>query len=257
MTWVKICGITNLEDAKVAVEAGADALGFVFYEKSPRNIEPGVAREIVAKLPGRIEKVGVFVNGSGFGPVDIAREVGLTAIQNTVGLDYVADPESEMMVAMGGFSHPPKLFLAFPATWIIVNAHNLKKLSASFSHLRRDAAKKYPAYAGLFDTLFLDSSTLEQPGGTGKTFDWGQAAGIAEEMREAGLKLVVAGGLTPSNVAAAMDILKPWGVDVSSGVEFKPGKKDPEKVRAFIKAVRDMDEAYGPGMSRDSSLRSE
>src|ERR1039458_88133 len=82
MTWIKICGITNLEDAEVAVEAGADALGFVFYEKSPRNIEPGVAREIVAKLAGRIEKVGVFVNGSGFGPVDIAREVGLTAIQN-------------------------------------------------------------------------------------------------------------------------------------------------------------------------------
>ena len=85
MTWIKICGITNLEDAKIAVEAGADALGFVFYEKSPRNIDLRIAREIVAKLPNRVEKVGVFVNGSGFQPVDVAREAGLTAIQNTMG----------------------------------------------------------------------------------------------------------------------------------------------------------------------------
>jgi phosphoribosylanthranilate isomerase len=241
MTWVKICGITNLEDAKVAAEAGADALGFVFYEKSPRNVEPSIVREIVAKLPDRIEKVGVFVDGSRFQPVDIAHKASLTAIQNTVGFDYVADPGSKMMVAMGGFARPPKLFLAFPATWIIVNAHHLKKLSASFSHLRRDAAEKYPAYDGLFDTFFLDSSTLEQPGGTGRTFDWEKAARIAEEMQEAGLKLVVAGGLTPANVAEAMRILKPWGVDVSSGVEAKPGKKDPEKVRAFVAAVRQAD----------------
>ena len=254
MTWVKICGITNLEDAKVAVEAGADALGFVFYEKSLRNVQPEVARDIVAQLPDRIEKVGVFVNGSGFQPVDIARLAGLTAIQNTVGFDYVADPQSEMMVAMGGFARPPKLFLAFPATWMIANAHNLKKLSASFSHLRRDSAEKYPAYSSLFDTVFLDSSTLEQPGGTGKMFDWEKAVGIAEEIQQAGLKLVVAGGLTPDNVAKAMGILKPWGVDVSSGVEATPGKKDPERVRAFVKAVRDMDERVA---GRYSSLRSE
>jgi phosphoribosylanthranilate isomerase len=241
MTWVKICGITNLKDAQVAVEAGADAVGFVFYEKSARNIRPELAREIVSMLPKLGERVGVFVNGSGFQPVDIAREVGLTAIQNTVGFDYVAAPESEMMVAMSGFVRPPKLFLAFPATWIIANTPNLKKISARFSHLRRDSAEKYPAYDGLFDTFFLDSSTLEQPGGTGRTFDWDKAAGIAEEMQESGLKLVVAGGLTPENVTEAMRILKPWGVDVSSGVEARPGKKDPEKVRSFINAVREAD----------------
>ncbi len=226
MTWVKICGITNLEDAQVAVDAGADALGFVFYEKSPRKVDVQVASAIVSQLPERIEKVGVFVNGSGFKPVDIAREAGLTAIQNTVGSDYVADPESEMMVAMGKLSHPPKLFLAFPANWIMVNAHNLKA---------------HPVRDGLFDTFFLDSSTREQHGGTGKTFVWEEAASIANEMQKKGFKLVVAGGLTPSNVTEAMGILKPWGVDVSSGVEARPGKKDPEKVRAFVKAVREAD----------------
>jgi phosphoribosylanthranilate isomerase len=230
MTWVKICGITNLEDAEEAVKAGADALGFVFYEKSMRNVDPKVAREIVAILPERIEKVGVFVNEAGVSPVDIAREVGLTAIQNTIGYDYVANPESEMMVALRNFPRPLKLFLAFPAMWILANEHNLKGLAAP---------------DGLLDTFFLDSSTREQQGGTGKTFEWKEAATIAEKMQEKGLKLVVAGGLTPVNVTEAMRILKPWGVDVSTGVEARPGKKDPGKVRAFIKAVRQADRKAG------------
>ena len=243
MTWVKICGITNLEDALVAVEAGADAVGFVFYEKSPRNIDPSTAREIVRKVPDRIEKVGVFVNGNGFQPVDIAREAGLTAIQNAVGFDQSVKAKSEMVVAMGGFSCPPKLFLAFPASWFQKGEEGIKKLTARFLHLRRDSAVRYPNYQGCFDTFFLDSSTRERPGGTGKTFNWAKAVPIAEGMREGGLKLVVAGGLTPENVGEAMGILHPWGVDVSSGVEAKPGKKDPQKVRAFVKAVREADKA--------------
>jgi phosphoribosylanthranilate isomerase len=226
MTWIKICGITNLQDALAAVEAGADAVGFVFYEKSPRKVDAMTAATIISQLPERIEKVGVFVDGSGCKPMDIAREAGLTAIQNTVGPGYVADPESEMMVAMGRVSHPPKLFLAFPANWIVTTADKLEKL---------------PARDGSFDTFFLDSGTREQPGGTGTTFAWQEAASAAKEMQQKGFKLVVAGGLTPANVAGAMDILKPWGVDVSSGVEASPGKKDPEKVRAFVKAVRDAD----------------
>jgi phosphoribosylanthranilate isomerase len=243
MTWVKICGVTNLEDAQVAVEAGADAVGFVFYEKSPRNIEADIAREIVAKLPERVEKVGVFVSGSGFRPVDIARQVSLTAIQNTLGSGPSADPSSEMMVAVAGFSRPPKLFLAFPAGWFFDSVSRVRGLATRFSHLRRDAAARYPGYEGCLDTFFLDSGTLQKPGGTGRAFDWEKATSIAHDMREAGLKLVVAGGLTPANVAEAMRILKPWGVDVSSGVEAHPGKKDPEKVRAFISAVRRADSA--------------
>jgi phosphoribosylanthranilate isomerase len=197
----------------------------------------------VAKLPERIEKVGVFVNGSGFQPVDIAREAGLTAIQNTVGLDPSADPDSEMIVAMGGFLRPPKLFLAFPAPWFFGSAERIRNLAARFSHLRRDAAARYPGYEGCFDTFFLDSGTLQQPGGTGRIFDWGKAEMVAKEVREAGLKLVVAGGLTPENVTEPMHILRPWGVDVSSGVESRSGKKDPDKVRAFIAAVRQEDAA--------------
>ena len=115
MTWIKICGITNLEDALTAVEAGADAVGFVFYEKSPRNVRAEVARDIVGKLPERVEKVGVFVDGTGFGPVDIARQVGLTAIQNSVGFLPSAAKAPEMVVAFAGFPRPPKLFLCFPA----------------------------------------------------------------------------------------------------------------------------------------------
>jgi phosphoribosylanthranilate isomerase len=91
-----------------------------------------------------------------------------------------------------------------------------------------------------FQTVFIDSSTLQQPGGTGQVFDWKRAAAIIEFAKKT-LQVVVAGGLTPNNVAEAMRILKPWGVDVSSGVEARPGKKDPEKVRAFIKAVRSLE----------------
>lgn len=242
MTWIKICGITNLEDALVAVEAGADAVGFVFYEKSPRNVDPARARHIVLRMPERTEKVGVFVNGAGFQPVDIAREVGLTAIQNTVAYDWSADAQSEMVVAVGGFSRPPKLFLALSASLLQESPEQVKRLT-TFSHLRKDSAKHYPKYEGCFDTFFLDSGTLEQPGGTGNAFDWRWAEDLAEQMANSGLKLVVAGGLRPENVAEAIRILHPWGVDVSSGVETRPGKKDPEKVRAFIRAVREADKA--------------
>jgi phosphoribosylanthranilate isomerase len=93
----------------------------------------------------------------------------------------------------------------------------------------------------LFGTFVLDSGDMRAPGGTGKAFDWKKAVPIAEGLRRSGAKLVVAGGLTPQNVVEAMNILKPWGVDVASGVEAHPGKKDPEKVRAFVKAVRDAD----------------
>jgi phosphoribosylanthranilate isomerase len=243
MTWIKICGITNLEDALVAVEAGADALGFVFYEKSPRNVTIERAQAIAERLPQDIEKVGVFVNGSGFGPVDTARSVDLTAIQNTLGFHDSEVPESKMVVAMAGFPRPPKLFLAFPARWLQERPERLHELTTRFAHLRRDSADKYASDGGCFDTFFLDSSTCDQPGGTGTTFDWGKTRAIADRLQEDGLKLVVAGGLTPDNVAEAIRILHPWGVDVSSGVESRPGKKDPEKVRAFIKAVREADKA--------------
>lgn len=117
----------------------------------------------------------------------------------------------------------------------------MQKMDFDFSNCGRNRPKDFPIPEGFMDTFVLDSGDLRMPGGTGKTFDWKKAIPIAEAMREGGVKLVVAGGLTAGNVGEAMQILKPWGVDVVSGVEARPGKKDPEKVRAFVKAVRDAD----------------
>src|ERR1700674_1766124 len=206
MTWIKICGITNLEDALTAVDAGADALGFVFYEKSPRKIDPQTAGEIVAKLPPNVEKVGVFVDGSGFQPVDIVRQVGLTAIQNSLGLLPSPASAPQMVVAFAGFPRPPKLYLSFPIAWFFEGVEKIEGLAESFSHLRRDISGRQAIPEGCFDTFFLDSATPQHPGGTGKIFDWEKAVSAAEGMQERGFKLVVAGGLTPANVTEAIRI---------------------------------------------------
>jgi phosphoribosylanthranilate isomerase len=109
--------------------------------------------------------------------------------------------------------------------------------------MRKNIPPDFHFPEGIFDTFFLDSGNGQKPGGTGQPFDWRKATPIAEGMRQGGLKLIVAGGLNPGNVAEAIHILKPWGVDVSSGVEARPGKKDPEKVRAFIQAVRNTEKS--------------
>jgi phosphoribosylanthranilate isomerase len=146
-----------------------------------------------------------------------------------------------MVVAFAGFPRPPKLFLSFPAAWFFGGAEKIKGLTESFSHLRRDISGRPSSPEGWFDTFFLDSSTAQQPGGTGRPFDWEKLVPVAEGIQERGFRLVVAGGLTHGNVTEAIRILKPWGVDVSSGVEVRPGKKDPHKVRAFVDAVRQTD----------------
>ena len=124
---------------------------------------------------------------------------------------------------------------------IAKNQGEIKELASSFAGLRKHWKNGVRPSEQEMATVLLDSGDLLQPGGTGKTFDWKQAVPIAEGMCEGGLKLVVAGGLTAENVTEAIEVLKPWGVDVASGVEARPGKKDPEKVRAFVKAVRDAD----------------
>jgi phosphoribosylanthranilate isomerase len=224
MTWIKICGTTNLEDALLAVDAGADALGFVFYEKSPRNITPEVVAKIVAKLPLEIQKVGVFAGTPMLEAARIADICGLTKLQFHV-------PSS------GGISREQS------GSWVTVGMAGVKKVLWVFSahDLLGDNPRINVNFASFvntpFDTVLLDSSTPQQPGGTGRTFDWEMAAPLVNRMNE-NVKVVVAGGLTPTNVIEAIRILKPWGVDVVSGVEASPGKKDPRKVRAFIKAVR-------------------
>jgi phosphoribosylanthranilate isomerase len=213
MTWVKICGTTNLADALVAVEAGADAVGFVFYEKSPRNVTPAAAREIVDKLPMNVEKVGVFVNLP-VGEADkVLRDVGLT----------IAQVYSGSMEEWCGWyeASDRKLIWAVPG-------ESLKGEIAGI-HLGKTEKR--------FSAIIVDSGSGDRPGGTGKRFDWeGTKAPIW--LFGTQIPIVIAGGLTPTNVGEAIKMFRPWGVDVASGVEIKPGKKDPEKVRAFVRAVR-------------------
>lgn len=214
MTWIKICGITNLDDARTAVEAGADALGFVFYEKSPRKIDVEAACQIVTELPPTVEKVGVFVNHQEDSICSIADRVGLTAMQ------------------MHGDDEDPHV-----ADLVIARRPRLKVLAAiSMYHPTPDgwAMMWRPEVVHAF---LLDSGTPSQQGGTGKAFDWKAAIPITDTIKRLG-KIVLAGGLNSANVGEGMRILKPWGVDVASGVEREPGKKDPEKVRAFVAAVR-------------------
>ena len=227
MTWVKICGMTNLEDALTAVEAGADAVGFVFHEKSPRNITVEAAREIVEKLPAGVEKVGVFVGETADTVMRAAEEAGLDAVQ------LYPDVKNKFSLLGGDFPVRirRRLYIAFPPR--LVTRKSLFGFTVANSLKSNISA------------MFLDSGNSERPGGTGKKFDWENGALIAGAMRRMDLKLVVAGGLTSQNVSEAMKILEPWGVDVASGVEEKPGKKDPEKVRAFVKAVRDADQKIG------------
>jgi phosphoribosylanthranilate isomerase len=252
MTWVKICGMTNLEDTLVAVEAGADAVGFVFYEKSPRCVSVETAREIVEQLPEGVEKIGVFVNGPETNPLTVLLDVGLSGLQTypsaeggeqTISdfVDLGPRPDSSKLARFV----TAKFLTALPIKIIGKSEEQIRKLAANFADMGKNRPKHDMAWERGAATFVLDSGDLRQPGGTGKTFDWHKAVLIAEGMREGGVNLVVAGGLTPGNVGEAMGILKPWGVDVASGVEATPGKKDPDKVRAFVKAVRDTDRQAG------------
>jgi len=241
MTWVKICGMTNLEDALVAVDAGADAVGFVFYEKSPRCVTVETARQICEKLPESVAKVGVFVAGALPDWVDVVRSADLTVVQQYVLLEAGISSVPGKATGPGVFRRTPKIFTALPIARLLEAGTPIDKLASGFEHLQDEVAGRPSIPEGFFDTFVLDSGGQQNPGGTGNSFDWAKAVPIAESMARGGLKLVVAGGLTPDNVGEAIDTLHPWGVDVVSGVEARPGKKDPEKVRAFVRAVREMD----------------
>lgn len=217
MTWIKICGITNLEDARVAVEAGADAVGFVFWEKSPRNVTPDYAREIVSQLPQTVEKVGVFVNQFEDAVCDLAAKAGVSAVQlhgddedpHVADLIVKRNLELKILVAIS-MNHPT------PEGWAMM--WNPDSVHA----------------------FIVDSGTQSKPGGTGARFDWQKCKRSVEVISYLG-KIVAAGGLTSANVGEAIRTLSPWGVDVSSGVEARPGKKDHDKIRAFVAAVREAD----------------
>jgi len=237
MTWVKICGITNLEDALTAVDAGADAVGFVFYEKSPRNVAPEKVREIIRKLPAEIEKIAVMVGGCPENYHLMFRELGLTGSQFHLRLDAVT--RHQTTAHAGGLPPGFKSYLSMPAEWFVEQEERARNFVQSVVSARQatqtfEATGEVPR---ILNTIFLDSGSLQQPGGTGKVFDWEKARSIVGELKRT-VNVVVAGGLTPTNVNEAIHLLGPWGVDVSSGVEALPGKKDPQKVRAFVEAAR-------------------
>jgi len=236
--------MTNLEDALVAVDAGADAVGFVFYEKSPRCVSVETVREIVEKLPESVEKIGVFVDPDA-DPIGVLLHAGLTGTQSYISAEGVAGSNAHTK-AVGASCLPPRarFLMALPMSLFGEDMSQVERMAAGFA-ASRNKLPDGESIEGFLDTFLLDSGNLRQPGGTGTAFDWKKARTLAEGMRRDGLKLVVAGGLTSANVGEAIETLKPWGVDVVSGVEERPGKKDPEKVRAFLRAVRDMDQKAG------------
>lgn len=202
---IKICGITNVEDANVAVRAGADALGFIMYRKSPRWVDPAVARSIIAGLPPFVLPVGVFVNETAERVRTLMDECGFTLVQ-------LHGDESALYCQNLG---RPTL-----------KAVRLKDRGAFL------ALAEFHGRANVRGFL-IDAFSDQGYGGTGQTADWGLAQEAARST-----PIILAGGLSPANVAEAIQIVRPYGVDVSSGVEKSPGKKDPDKVKAFIDAAR-------------------
>jgi len=219
MVWVKICGTTNLDDAQAAVEAGADALGFVFAQ-SPRRISPSEAKRIIAALDGKAETVGVFVNQRPKLILETAAKAGLTGVQ----LHGEEAPEFARELRNGAHAAGIKLR--------IYKAVAMKRVTAG------DFDLALPR--NLISAYVLDSGSRVKRGGTGRKFDWKEAAPLVRFVGRR-FDLIIAGGLNPENVVKAIRLFHPWGVDVVSGVESEPGRKDHEKVRAFVKAAKGVD----------------
>lgn len=220
MTWIKICGTTNLEDALLAYYAGADAIGFVFAE-SKRCIAPQAAGEISKELPQEIERVGVFNHHTVPAIASTVRESGLTRVQLHGHDDWqiARRVATETGVKVACVLHVMDDTLPGPL----------------LKH-------KLDTFNGEVDAMLVDTAVHGRVGGgTGKQWDWNAFAPMLHEFSRV-MKVIVAGGLTPANVTRAVETLRPWGVDVVTGVEREPGKKDPEKVQAFIAAVRRADE---------------
>ena len=209
--WIKICGNTNLEDARLAVDAGADAVGFVFAP-SPRRVSAVEVSAITPHLPKTIEKIGVFVDAIFEEIVRTIQESGLTGVQ----LHVSSDPKlsSRLRDQFG------------PSLRILEVIHYAQDLESRLHTLRHENA---------IDAVLIDSRTATAVGGTGIRFDWHAAS---DSFLQSRLRLIAAGGLKPENVAEAIHTLQPWGVDVASGVESAPGKKDPARVKAFVAAAK-------------------
>lgn len=197
----KICGMTQLKDALFAVEQGADAVGFIFYKKSPRSVTMKAVREIILELPPFVDTVGVFVNESADRVNKIADYCGLDLVQ-------LHGEESPAFCR--------KIHRRVIKAFRVTDLQSLRQMG------------KYPVTGFLLDTFCEDMR-----GGTGKAFDWN----LALPVKKIG-PVILAGGLTPRNIGHAVSRVRPYGVDVCSGVEKSPGIKDPEQVRAFLANIR-------------------
>lgn len=202
MVKVKICGITNLEDALMAIDAGADALGFVFFKESPRHVFPEQAAAIIRHLPPFVQIVGLFVNESIATVNELVDQCGLDVVQ------LHGDETPDFCAAVRRR---------------VIKAFRIKNITCL------EPMKDFRAAAFL-----LDAWSPTAHGGTGRTFNWEVATCAAQSNR-----IILAGGLTVDNVAAAIAQVRPYGVDVSSGVESAPGQKDAEKVREFIRRAKE------------------
>ncbi len=209
---VKVCGITTYEDAAMALDCGADALGFNFHRASPRFIEPADARAIIRRLPPFVTSVGVFVN-----------------VEPPCDVQSIADLAGIGVLQLHGGETPE--YCRELQRWPLIKALRIG------GGLIEPDPREYVVAAFL-----LDSRHVQLFGGTGEAFDWAA-------VRKAGFErpIIVAGGLQPANVAAARRLLNPYGVDVCSGVEKKPGSKDPAKLRAFMEEVRNVCSKYSHG----------
>jgi phosphoribosylanthranilate isomerase len=216
MVEIKICGITNISDAFIAAECGADALGFIFYPQSQRYVVPAKAKEIIQKLPCEISKVGVFVNHEIEEVKEIAQFCGLDLIQ------------------LHG-DEPPEYCAQFPMSSLI------KAVSCQTEEEVREL-RNYPVGAVLMDAR--DSGHF---GGTGKISDWRLAIMVKE-----GHPLILAGGLNKENIRKAVETVRPQAVDINSGVEISPGKKDPRKITEIVRMVREIDQTITNSTRRSS-----
>jgi phosphoribosylanthranilate isomerase len=216
--WIKICGNTSLEDARFAAKSGAHAVGFVFAP-SPRRVEPDLVRRITHQLPPQLEKYGVFVDAGFDEIVSTVAACGLTGVQIHRSVD----------------EHLPsrlrRHFAQSPERIRILRVLHYKNqgFQEQLIELGRNET---------LDGVLVDSSTARAVGGTGTSFNWLEARESFHRTAPH-LRLIAAGGLAPENVKQAIQILRPWGVDVVSGVESAPGKKDPARVLAFIRSAQE------------------
>jgi phosphoribosylanthranilate isomerase len=220
--WIKICGNTNLDDAQLAAELGADAVGFVFAP-SPRQVTAADVAHITPHLREGLECVGVFPALAAQQIAGIAQECGLTAVQLHGGVNL------ELLRQLDEIFNGQVKLIQTVHWQVDADTANAAVVAEQLRQIDAD---------GLAARVLIDTKVGSDLGGTGVSFDWDAARATLAEAG-AGLKLIVAGGLRADNVADAIRRLNPWGVDVASGVEQSPGRKSPEKLAAFLRAARD------------------